>query len=197
MECNHYLFVSDDTLLNPCLDENNYADNLKLEQDTCFCLDMLALNQSLAQKTIKNVERFVKQFKPEVMGPITQALPNFEEAKQTIQNLGIDVSEFLTESYPYHYPFILGHNNVFVVDRDSVRRFCHLCGVFAAKYLPVEVAVPTALALASRKLKTLKDTTFIQKTTNNFLFSRKKTLKQLQASFPETDLYVSPIQLHC
>ena len=43
-EYTHYFFVADDLILNPKINENNYAEHLKLNSNTCFIPYLFNLN---------------------------------------------------------------------------------------------------------------------------------------------------------
>jgi len=45
-EYNHYIFIGDDLLLNPIINESNYQFHLKLNSDTCFIPRLSSLNEN-------------------------------------------------------------------------------------------------------------------------------------------------------
>ncbi len=45
-EFTHYFFIADDLILNPVINENNYKQYLKLEENTCFIPRLSPLNES-------------------------------------------------------------------------------------------------------------------------------------------------------
>lgn len=51
------------------------------------------------------------------------------------------------------YPLVAGYSDFFIVPKNSIRNFCHYCGVFAGMNIFVEVAIPTALMLSSKDIK--------------------------------------------
>lgn len=57
----------------------------------------------------------------------------------------------LIKRRPYRllkYPFLLSYSDFLIVPGISIKRFCRLCGIFAAMRIFVELAAPTALALS-------------------------------------------------
>ncbi len=52
------------------------------------------------------------------------------------------------------YPFVGGHSDIFCVPASAFEDFAHYCGVFAAARIWVELAIPTALAMACEHLST-------------------------------------------
>ena len=56
------------------------------------------------------------------------------------------------------YPLAWGYSDFVVVPTAALETFCRLCGVFAAMNLFVEVALPTALALACDRIVVEADT---------------------------------------
>jgi hypothetical protein len=62
------------------------------------------------------------------------------------------------------YPLLMGYSDFLVVNSYDLPYFCHLCGVFASMRMFVEIAIPTALAMASSHIVTLNDTDFTAKT---------------------------------
>lgn len=55
------------------------------------------------------------------------------------------------------YPLFWGYSDVMVIPRSALRDFAHLCGVFSAMRVFVEVALPTALVFCAKRLRTDRD----------------------------------------
>ena len=103
-----------------------------------------------------------------------------------------------------------GFSDIFSINASSIKRFSHLCGVFSSVGLFVEIAIPTTLALCTKKLVTMEDLDMLHipfwynyKGGNNKqvlflgqLFQEwKKDLQLLLDIFPEKLLYIHPIKL--
>ncbi|MBN8650205.1 MAG: hypothetical protein J0L67_02195 [Cytophagales bacterium] len=103
-------------------------------------------------------------------------------------------------AYNLSYPMVAGYSDVIRVPAGCVQLFGHYCGVFASANLFVELAIPTALNLASNKVVTEADTDLKGialwlsedfELLNKYQFS----LKKLQSDFPSTHLFIHPIKL--
>ena len=109
------------------------------------------------------------------------------------------------------YPLAASYSDTLLVSSEIMPRFAHYCGVFGATSLFVEVAIPTALVLASnKKIKTEKD---ISKTgrsywkvpNNVFCDNPQYTWDNLEkeyvniddmiARFPQNAIYLHPVKL--
>lgn len=55
------------------------------------------------------------------------------------------------------YPLFWAYSDVMILPAKKIKEFAHLCGVFSAMRLFVEVALPTALVFTIDKIKTDKD----------------------------------------
>lgn len=110
-----------------------------------------------------------------------------------------------------NYPIAASYSDTLLVSSESMPKFAHYCGVFGATSLFVEVAIPTALVLASdKKIKTEKD---IQHRGRSYWHSADnvfcddpsytwdnfktefKDLDDLIARFPEDAIYLHPVKL--
>jgi hypothetical protein len=106
-----------------------------------------------------------------------------------------------------------GYSDIFVVSSESLKEFAHYCGIFAATRLHVEVAIPTALALSSRKIVFERELDFQGRalwpdgcgtlTTPekycsgdyDVLSKYEFSLNRLLNNFPDSYLYLHPIKL--
>lgn len=117
----------------------------------------------------------------------------------------------LRKSANLSYPLAASYSDTLLVAGDSMERFAHYCGVFGATSLFVEVAIPTALILASeKKIKTEKD---ISKTGRSYwktadnvfcdnpsylwsnLENEYKNLNDIISRFPEDAIYIHPVKI--
>ncbi|MDR0799670.1 MAG: hypothetical protein LBN18_07930 [Dysgonamonadaceae bacterium] len=102
--------------------------------------------------------------------------------------------------YTLSYPLAASYSDIFIVSAQTVRPFCHYCGVFAALRLFVEIALPTALALSAKGVVTEKELSLKGKplwTTEDYtlLEPYKKNLELLWKNYPKDVLYIHPIKL--
>ncbi|MBC7949890.1 MAG: hypothetical protein H7Y42_18545 [Chitinophagaceae bacterium] len=99
------------------------------------------------------------------------------------------------------YPVAGSYSDMFVVTKDSISDFCRYCGILAAVGLFVELAIPTALVLSSKRIVQEKDLRLkglavwtpaeVETIENKF----NRSLKDLLAKFPEGQLYYHPVKL--
>jgi hypothetical protein len=111
------------------------------------------------------------------------------------------------------YPLIGGYSDIFIIPAMNFRRFAHLCGVFAATELFVEIAIPSAIALTADDLVTedkihkkgvvlwpngwvrLDGSGSIAKDDELKIVSFENKLEALLSNFPPEWLYVHPIKI--
>ena len=98
------------------------------------------------------------------------------------------------------YPLVGSYSDIFVVSAKTVSKFSHLCGVFAATRLFVELALPTAMVLSALRIVTEKDLGLIGRalwTPNDLkvLDQFEYKLGILLKDFPKNHLYLHPVKL--
>lgn len=109
------------------------------------------------------------------------------------------------------YPIAASYSDTLLVAGDTMEKFAHYCGVFGATSLFVEVAIPTALVLASdKKIKTEADISkrgrsywatvenvFCDDPTYTWdqLEKEYKNLDDIMTRFPKDAIYLHPIKL--
>jgi hypothetical protein len=228
----HYFFVADDMVINPKINESNYAEILKLDNSTSFIPGLFSLHES-KQYWRRIGEAFRWRLNPRGV-EASNLIPSYQEAKSLLAQHGYGVGPLKFEQiwkvpknfkefkkifsrdkkYPvryilnkikpkeYHlsYPMVGSYSDIFVVSADSVKEFCHFCGIFSATRLFVEVALPTALTLSSKKIVMEKDIELRGKP----LWTKEEyeelepfngSLKKLMNEFPNGYLYLHPIKL--
>lgn len=97
------------------------------------------------------------------------------------------------------YPLAYGYSDICVVSRKNLVSFADYCGAFAAAGLFVEIALPTALALSSKVIRTQRDSPL----SGGPLWGRDvialdkydKRLSALVQDFPRDWLFVHPVKL--
>jgi hypothetical protein len=99
------------------------------------------------------------------------------------------------------YPAVGSYSDMFIVHKDSVRDFCRYCGILASVGLFVEIAIPTALLLSSKKIvqekdlklrgKALWSVTEVEEVEKTF----NRSLRSLVTGFPADQLYFHPVKL--
>jgi hypothetical protein len=99
------------------------------------------------------------------------------------------------------YPAVGSYSDIFIVTGESITDFCHYSGIMASAGLFVEVAIPTALLLSSKKIVQEKDLRLKGKA----LWSAEeveavekefnRSLALLMKDFPADQLYFHPVKL--
>jgi len=111
--------------------------------------------------------------------------------------LQIIQSTFVSKKMPYS--LVGGYSDIFAVSKKTLPLFAHYCGLFSASDLFVEVAIPTAMALASDDVSTEATTSLKGKAYWGFetddLAAFENSIDKLLADFPHSQMYVHPIKL--
>jgi len=211
--CDHYLFIADDLLLNPNINESNYIEYFNLTLQESFlpgfaqfhnckffwhrCRDAVLFNISQAGLEIMNIlpsqDTVLRRFSTHGLRP--QPIPT----PLLIPDLPDDDPRF-DQAVELPYPLVGGYSDIFVIGKETMPMFSHLCGVFAACRLFVEVAIPTSLAIASSSVSTesktkLKGKTLWSPDDYEYLSKYDSSLSSLMSAFPSDTLYIHPIKL--
>ncbi len=178
----HYIFVADDLLLNPVLDESNLLRTLALDNSdgsAGYIKSITALGDTTLQwdHVLTSLEKFRRS------GGVQAAneLPTLAEARAVFERHGLshrDIGwanlrgwrgEFVYRNHwrrlvglvmhklrrrGERYPLAGGYSDFVVVPASAMVAFTRYCGVLAAMNLFAEVAIPTALALACPRIIT-------------------------------------------
>lgn len=176
----HYAIVADDLLLNPRLDAGNLVEALGLQPGEGY-IKNLAPADSLRDEWIWAGEA-AAHFRRYGKGiDLTGLLPAMDEARSKFARMGLHLPErpgtagvgtikrhlthprqslwawlegLTMRGQSADYPLLSGYSDFVVVPADAMERFAQYCGVFAALDIFAEVAVPTALALACKGVRT-------------------------------------------
>ncbi len=112
------------------------------------------------------------------------------------------VNKLKNKSKPYNlsYPLIGAYSDIFLVNAENIKLFCHYCGVFAATDLFVEIGLPTSMVLSASKIVTEEDLDLKGKalwTNDDYQILEKynSSLNMLFEDFPENYLYLHPIKV--
>jgi hypothetical protein len=178
-DVSHYAFIADDMLLNPEINAGNLLERFGVGENEGCIENLNPLNNTsfewphlLGALWAWRYERFTLY---------RQEVPTPEEALARMTKHGVKFDNLTWRNLRgYHgwgrydgwrnavkllirnkgriklpYPMVWTYADVLVVPREAIQRFCHLCGVFAAMRLWVEVAIPTALALSCDRITQL------------------------------------------
>ncbi len=178
----HYLFIADDMIIHPQINENNYRDFFEVKEGQSYISELRPL-QDMGTFWIGTLSALFYLKKQKYI-EASNELPSEEAAIEFLENQGAKIRpltrheifgdfslridslgnkarlllRFLTRlrhpfqnSYKLPYPMVGAYSDIIVVSSSSIKQFAHYCGVFSATCLFAEVAIPTALGLASSK----------------------------------------------
>lgn len=216
----HFMFIGDDLLPNPEINENNYKEHLRLTDEDSFFPKFEEISNSV--KWLRS--RKALKFSVDQAGlEIANELPERDAILSQFQKHGIaepyicrpkGIKAFLhylkyrikTNQFwqggktKIKHPIIIGYSDMSVIDKYSIAKFVHYCGVFSAGRLFVEVALPTAMLMACKSIKTEEDIEkkgLILWRDDRIAFEEKynKSLADLYSNFPKDVLFVHPVKL--
>lgn len=211
----HFFIVADDMMLNPVVSEWSLFDSLGISERDCFMHEFLILQER---------ERYwpgiltAFGWNPNVKGiEVMKMLPSIEEWRKRFDMYGLpyfkiplkrllanprkkDWLRMLRQKRDLKYPLVAGYSDIFIVTADVMEKFAQYCGIFAATRLFVEIAIPTAMVLASDHIKTNKDVKLkggAMWDDGDFLILKpyNNKLANLMNEFPEDKFYLHPIKL--
>ena len=176
----HYVFVGDDLILNPELNEDNIIEKLQLTKNAAYIKELKPLDQvhhlwldkfkvtsafanpgfdymSQLPPLVQQLERFKKQgisFKKQTLRNLIHWKEKFSVLQLArYKNLPLSITK-LIRGYQPPIPIVTSYADFFVVPQVAMKSFTHLCGVYGALNLWVEAAIPTALLLACDEIVT-------------------------------------------
>ena len=228
----HYIFIADDMILNPVINEANFREQLNLNPGTSFIPRMGSMPET---ERFWPHNRDAITFNPYKLGvEVRKEIPSPEDAEKILAGLNItnrgysysqvygkislrsfkDVKKsffnfcnYFTDRYIHgaslkktRYPLVRSYSDICIVSRDSIKKFCHYCGVFASTDLFVELAIPLSLALSSEDIRTEKDLKLKGRalwTKEDYVLLDRfsNNLSALLSNFPEDYLYLHPVKL--
>ena len=128
--------------------------------------------------------------------------------------IGLNVTSFLSTMKRYSnflakssrkaeplYPLFWAYSDVMIIPSNKISDFAHLCGVFSAMRIFVEVALPTALVFTMDKIKTDKDIPYHgipiwgSERLTSLHDKHNGSLAHLISNWPDDVLFYHPIKL--
>jgi hypothetical protein len=106
-----------------------------------------------------------------------------------------------------NYPVVAGYSDIVIVNKATIHKFIQYCGMFASLDLWVEIALPTALLLASnnkvlteietgqRGILYWNDNPEALKQYQDDMNSYEYKLSKIMSGFPKDKLYMHPVKL--
>lgn len=215
-EYEYYIFIADDLILNPSLNESNIIETFNCEPDKGYIksLELLSKRKKLFRVPKTGIYFYNGKFTPwyklkesnhaiyikDAKGKLKsnrfleteRYLMDVEKWKAKLRNLGISREEI--ENSGEKYPLLLSFSDLIIVPKSGIEKFCYYCGLFAAANLHVELAAPTALAMSIENLVTEKDLKW--KGMQHSLNEKKIfTQANLEGAFKKRITYIHPIKL--
>ena len=214
LDFTHYFVVADDMILNPEIDQENIFVKMGLKEDECF-LDYLHVMQNLDWRWHQHKTWNYKINQRGV--EVAKILPDKETAKKQLAKYGIPYTAISIKPYIWKldfvfkylinykrripdYPLVGGYADIMLVTAEAMNKFSLYCGAFAATSLFVEIAIPTALALSTDKMRLSKELNYKSgalwsKEDKAFLEKYNFSLEALLNDFPKDKLFLHPIKL--
>lgn len=237
----HYLFIADDMIIHPQINENNYKDFFEVRDGQSFISELRPL-QDMGTFWIGTLSALF-YIKKQKYVEIANEIPSEDHAINLLEKQGVEIRpltrneifgnfslridslgnksrlllRLLTrlrhpfkKTYKLPYPMVGAYSDILLVSSDSIRQFAHYCGVFSATCLFAEVAIPTALGLASKEIiqveknMTRKGRAYWQGE-GPFYYSDEyqwdniekmyKNLDDMMNRFPDSQLFIHPVKL--
>lgn len=247
-DADYFLFISDDLILDPIINQSNIEQVLALGGGGAFVSQIIDLATGMHGRGVMEMKKFNKIVHHGL--EIGNEIPDRKTAENLIARHLTLRSHVLSKYVPYQarvihpvlpnlknnwghlkaniwhfreqlrhrinpvkmdYPFVGGNADIFAVPADRMESFAHLCGVFAAMRVFVEIAIPTALAMCCDRLSTEKGTpragvnyvsVWIESevTRQRQILNRVEqecgsTLSILAAQWPKEYMYLHPLKL--
>ncbi|MDD3363436.1 MAG: hypothetical protein PHZ03_00485 [Syntrophomonas sp.] len=192
----HYIFIADDLILNPILNDSNIIEILHLHNQAAYIKSLTPL--TAIDSGWSHLAGVFKVFQDYNGVEFRKQLPPANEALSLMGSHGIQMD---LDNFAPKYPLVTGYSDFVVVGHESIKRFCRLCGIFAAMRLHAEVATPTALALSAKKIIRENEVdlmgTELWSKENRLELERKydRDLNKLMESFDKGSLYIHPVKL--
>lgn len=208
----HYVFIADDLLLNPDINENNLLKLLKLTSRKGYVKSLRLLETISFQwvHLIDSLRPFSKKRYINYESELPAACSNGRLQWNQLQGLSFFSRNFV-QSLIYMiqhrdhlnlpYPLFMGYSDFVVVPSCSIREFCHLCGVFAAMGVFVETAIPTIFMLCVNKIVCESDIVmkgiemWSREEIDDFNNTSGYNINKVYSFFNKTILYRHPIKL--
>ncbi|MCR5671768.1 MAG: hypothetical protein K6G10_12245 [Butyrivibrio sp.] len=224
IDADFFLFVADDMLIDPAIDEWNAAKKLGIEEKEVYHTKIENLNSPgfygwVWTRYIHNYFQVSgTNWQTELMSR-EEAFSRFDDyfgpvPRQWRGDLfdGCPVSEEEKRSFAYGnqgspdvvYPLARGYSDIFAIKKDRLNDIAHVLGIMAAMQFFVEIAIPTAFVLCVDKEKIgTEETSEYQYSLPLWTVDEIQYLEEscgrnvtdLQSAFPENCLYIHPIKL--
>lgn len=181
MKCKQYVFIGDDLILNPKINEDNIIKEMGINENDSYiesirplklmtewgCYRFREANNVFLSTAVNyrdeipGVDEATKKAKE--YGIYDYRLKKYPTKLNSRQSKILQINSILYNSLfnkiDIKYPLVAGYSDFFILTKNKLHEFCRLSGVFAAMNLFVEISIPTTLMLICEKdnLKMQKD----------------------------------------
>lgn len=220
LECDAFLFISDDQIINPMINEGNTLEWLHMNEKDIY-IDSYADLNSEGMFEWFAVSGVAKAFLTRGIEYKSQ-LPSYNEAVKLYEKFcgkkfEADYSDAFwgeacefcdelvdrfvdqNEGRKIPYPLLFGYADYFCVRKEKYYQLARICGIFAAMNLFVEIAFPTAVMLTfdRKKVVTRQDIGKYSVRTRADDLSEKynNSLAELFQNWDDNLLFIHPIKL--
>lgn len=190
IDVDFFLFIADDLILNPHINEANFRDYFGLHGlKKCYLNEINMLNSSGGIGWMHSMYSSLPFFTKGVLWqrelpPYDEAMTRFEQffgqsykekydeqffyTGRETDNIAELVQTFYENnknSFDIPYPMAKGYSDVLIIRKDDLSDFSHMCGIFSSMDVFAEIAIPTSLVLLFRRdeVTHLVDTTYTAK----------------------------------
>lgn len=230
----HFIFIGDDLILNPQINQENYSRYFKVEKEDSFISSLDELSSlNLWYHSPKAVEydpfnvpgvEVKKEFpsKTDILKKFTQkgfnipyldadkvyelpprcnypnTIKGFIRYKLDCRKINKNLSKGRIE---LKFPLMSGYSDIFILPISDLKLFVHYSGLFVATNLFVELAIPTAMIMACKKIVTEKDlfnkgmALWTKDEKQALEEKHERSLDKLFTAFPDDILYFHPVKL--
>lgn len=240
-EFKHYLFVADDMIIHPQINETNYREFFEVKDGQSYISELRPLHEmgtfwigtlsavfyfkkqkyvevaseipteEIATNLLKNQGAMIRPLtRKEIFGNFSLSINSLGNKARLLLRLLTRLRHPLQNTYKLPYPMVGSYSDILLVSSNSIKKFAHYCGVFSSTCLFAEVAIPTALGLASsekiqvEKNMKRKGRAYWQGT-GPFYYSDEyqwdniekeyKNLDDMMNRFPDSQLFIHPVKL--
>lgn len=219
-DISHYIFIGDDLILNPHINEHNFGDFLNVKEGESYIESLTPLRDTSEWSYQRFVEadlafrQIGASYKPEIpskevaadiahqYGFTTFSLSNAKFKSAGFKRQIIDTIRQKINKITLDYPLVTGYSDFLIISDKDIAEFTRLCGVFSAMRLWVEIAIPTAVMLSCKSVKTQKDCKYkTEKMWKPSVFVSEFEKKcgfqteNISAQWPEEYIYLHPVKL--
>lgn len=179
----HYLFIGDDLILNPSINQENFFEYFKMKSESSYCPGCVPLGKykgwgyegrmynayfSFSQYTGTNYQEEILSSKKafQKVYEYGYSEEDFYLTKDQLFRCNLSKMEILyfilkhpghtiklLKGIPLSYPVFGGYSDIFLLHKQDIKVVSKMFGVFAAIRLFVEMAIPTAMRLQCKELQ--------------------------------------------